>query len=245
MRRLNSFQGLKIGNRLVDSREGWKILCSVNGELSWITIFYPEKAAEESAIKHHSIDQCWCTCCFAEGVILERSSTYHCPDQTEEESSIRSDMIKKYGKCGDYGNWGSQNTVEDFINACANDDGKLINYNGIRYLVDVCQGKDESFDGTPAMAPTKRFYCASSDYAEYHVDDIVAVWYRGSWSDTGGGVIPGECGQCKGTGCTESCSGKSYKEYDDATPEVDGVYVILPLDVTGVTRMAGTEFALI
>lgn len=128
-------------------------------------------------------------------------------------------IIGDYSDVGDYGE-------EAYPDYCNSDDVAVKNYIGIRYEVSLCQG---------IKGQNSTYICIPSDFAQYEIGDEVIVFMRGTWAGTALGEPEGrepgiECANAKLI--CDACEGTTRP--DRTGEEVDGAYLITPLEISGV-----------
>lgn len=129
---------------------------------------------------------------------------------------------------------GTQNSVgsyaEDYPEVCKNPDSNISKFNGIRYKVAVCQKTSR----VPLI-------CTASDFSNYAVNDIVIVAFLGNWENQI--RIDPDCWQCSST-CVNSqdttCQPCEALVRDGEADEVDGTFVIVPVDIEGITNIGNS-----
>lgn len=204
------FQVLQQLQRIVRFDDGTIIKCLSCFGQDVIEVFVPFGEVFEER-KVVSVDYCWCTHWFTEGKIVE---VYH-----------------EYSNVGEYG-------PGEYPGNCNITDNAVENYTGIRYLVNCCQGSLQLDNEINKVADYSQYICLASDFAEYKEGDRVIVFMRGQWEENileeparvpGGSCLSDEYGACL------ACDGtRRTKQEVPNDNEVDGSYLIMPLEIAGV-----------
>jgi hypothetical protein len=199
LKRDMAFQNLMQLKRAYFFPNGAVINMSIAYNLAHIDIYVPFDAGEEGY--QEVTVKCWCNCCFAEGIIRE--------------------VIWHYNQIGFYGE-------NAFPYICTLDDIYIINYNGIRYNVEICQGDS-----------TEIYTCLPSDFAEYAVGDEVIVLHRGNWD--GSNLISTSCIGCHACPDDSACNGTRNPQALIGTNIPDGSYLIMPIWIPGINDNGRTR----
>ena len=209
------FQGLFQLEKFFSDRYKRTVTVKHIGNQPIIHIYVPEDYVSGEEDEVFDVSSCWCSCCFAEAIVIERSSTYLDLADSDQGQEERTRIINTYSPSGDYGNWGSIDPLPEGNDAHINQV-----FEGIRYLVEICQGDR-----------WEQYIATSSDFAEYWPLDKVIVQFRGRWK--GDVLVPNEgCQACKQ--CAGACRGGNRRPGSDKDTGPDGSYTILPIQVSGV-----------
>jgi hypothetical protein len=206
------YQGLfQLEKNFIDVNQR-KVTVKHIGNQPIIHIYVPEDYVSEEVEEEFYPAACWCTCCFASAIVIERSSTYINIADSDQGLEERTRLINKYSPNGDYGNWGLIDPLPEGGDAAINQA-----FDGIRYLVEICQGSQWA-----------QYIATSSDFSEYWPGDKVVVQFRGRWKDDVLVVNEGcqTCQQCAG-----ACRGGTHRPGSDTDTGPDGTYIIIPLQV--------------